>query len=110
MNKLLKKPYIFWVIGIFLAYLVINIIISEFYVTLINIPRYFNTINWYELGFSILFSLIIALLVAFNSVYGYIKYREYNSFKKRDSNLYGHKYHVNVNQRLNEPDQFGRVC
>ncbi|HLG24293.1 MAG TPA: hypothetical protein VI564_05180 [Candidatus Nanoarchaeia archaeon] len=81
MKSLLKKPYIFWVIGIFLTYMVVNIYISQFYVTVQYIPYYLSTINWSELILGTILSLIIGILISINTVYTYVRYKERKNYK-----------------------------
>lgn|SRR3989344_5563820 len=76
MLRVFKKPYSYWTISIFLAYMVLNIFISGFYKTIQLIFIYAQTVNWFELSISIIFSLTIGILVAINAVYGYILYKE----------------------------------
>ena len=76
MKELLRRPYVYWVAGIFLAYMVLNILLSQFYVTAQYIPYYFDTIKWGKLLTSALFSIAIGILIAINSVFSYIKYQE----------------------------------
>ena len=82
MESLLKKPYIYSVILIFLAYIVINIILSGFYNTIPLILVYAKTLNWFKLGISLFLTLIIGALIAFNSVLIYVKYHERKKCKK----------------------------
>lgn len=82
MKRTLKKPYLYWTIGIFVAYMALNIIISQFYVTILYIPYYLGTINWAELLFGAVLSVVIGMLVSVNSVFLYIKYQERKSIKK----------------------------
>lgn len=77
-----KKPYIFWIIGIFFMYLFISFIISGFYNTIQSIIKYSDTLNWTKLIFSISLSFIIGILVSINSVMVYIKYKERRNFKR----------------------------
>ena len=76
MKILLKKPYIYFIILIFLIYLILNIFVSGFYNTIPLIIAYANNINWFKLGVSIILSLITGALIAINSVHIYIKYKE----------------------------------
>ncbi len=76
MKEIFKKPYIFWFIGIFVFYLILNILISGFYNTIPLIVIYAKTINWLKLGISLILTLVIGFLVALNSISVYIKYRE----------------------------------
>ncbi len=83
MKSLLKKPYIFWIITIFLVYTILNFYISGFNNTFILILKYASTVNWTELIISIIFSITIGILVALNSVLVYIKYKERQKCKNR---------------------------
>ncbi|MBS3080254.1 hypothetical protein J4221_02175 [Candidatus Pacearchaeota archaeon] len=74
--KVFKKPYVFWFFGILIFYLILNVIISGFYDTIPLIVKYARTVNWLKLGFSLLLTLVIGLLVASNSILAYIKYKE----------------------------------
>ena len=76
MKAIFKKPYIYLTIGIFLLYLLINLVVSGFYNTIPLILKYANTINWFKLLISLILSLAIGILVAINSAYIYIKYKE----------------------------------
>lgn len=82
MKRVTQKPYVYWLAGIFAAYLALNVFISQFYITARYIPYYLQSIHWTELGLSVIFTLIVAGLVALNSVYGYIKYQERKHVKK----------------------------
>ena len=82
MRQLFKRPYLYWVIGIFIFYLTLNVLFSEFYVTIKYIPFYLGQIHWAELLLSVFFVLVIAALVAMNSVTAYLKYQERKNVKK----------------------------
>lgn len=82
MKRVFRRPYIYWTVALFLLYLVIAIIISGFYNTFQLIIRYADTVNWWKLSFSLILSLIIGVLVAINSVYLFIRYRERKACKK----------------------------
>lgn len=73
---LFRRPYIFAVLSVFFIYLVLAFLVSGFYNTLPLIFKYAQTVNWIELGISLVFSLIIAALVSFNIVVVYIKHKE----------------------------------
>ena len=77
-----KKPYVYWLIGIFVIYLLLNVYVSQFYITIKYLPYYLQTIHWDELFFSFLFSITIAALISVNSVYAYIKHKERKAVKK----------------------------
>ncbi|MEK6854852.1 MAG: hypothetical protein AABX73_01385 [Nanoarchaeota archaeon] len=76
MNKAFKKPYTYWTIAIFFVYLAINFLASGFYNTIKLIAVYADTVNWFKLGVSLVFTLVIGFLVGINSVLVYIKYKE----------------------------------
>lgn len=82
MKRVFKKPYIYWTIFIFLTYIILNTLISGFYNTIKLIIIYSSTVNWLELGFSILLTLIIGFLVAVNSVFAFVKYKERKKCKE----------------------------
>lgn len=82
MKGLFKKPYIYFVILIFLIYLALDIILSGFYNTIPLILVYVQTVNWLKLGISLFLTLAIGTLIAFNSVLIYIKYKERKKCKK----------------------------
>ncbi len=82
MKHVFQKPYIFWLIGIFVLYLILNIIFSGFYNTIPLIIIYAQTVNWIKLGISLLLSLIIGFLVSLLSVLLFIKYKERKECKK----------------------------
>ena len=76
MKKIFKKPYIYWIIGIFIFYLGLNFVFSGFYDTLKLIIIYADTVNWAKLGISIILTLLTGFLVAANSVYFYLRHKE----------------------------------
>ena len=82
MKSIFKRPYIYWFLGIFLLYLVLNIFISGFNDTIPLIIAYASTINWVKLGISLVLTLAIGFLVALNAVYAYILYKERKSCKE----------------------------
>jgi len=76
MKKIFKKPYIYWFLGIFATYLILNILISGFYNTIPLVLIYFKTVDWLKLGISLIFTFVIGFLVSLNAVLIYIKYKE----------------------------------
>ena len=82
-KQIFKKPYVYSLILIFLVYSILNIIISQFYITIQYIPRYLETIKWEELILSGLFSLTIGFLISINAVILYIKFKERKAVKKQ---------------------------
>ncbi|MBI4159058.1 hypothetical protein HY500_02250 [Candidatus Woesearchaeota archaeon] len=82
-KQVFKKPYLYYFILIFLIYLILNVIFSQFYITIQYIPKYLETIKWQELITSALLSLAIGFLVSLNSLLVYIKYKERKNVKKQ---------------------------
>lgn len=82
LNKIFRKPYLFYFVFIFLIYTFLNIFLSGFYNTIPLIVVYAKTVNWIKLGFSLLLSTIIGLLVAFLSILLFIKYKDRKECKK----------------------------
>lgn len=82
-KQVFKKPYLYYFILIFIIYLTLNIIISQFYITILYIPKYLATLNWLELILSGIFSLIIGILISINAILVYIKYKERKKVKKQ---------------------------
>lgn len=82
MKRVFKRPFVYWTLGVFLAYLIFNVMASEFYVTVQYIPYYLNQLNWFELIGSIVLTLAIASLISVNSVFGFIKYKERRALAK----------------------------
>ena len=83
MKYFFKKPFVFWFAGIFILYLLLDIFLSGFYKTLPLILAYANTVNWWKLSFSFLFTFLIGLLVALNAVALFVRYRERQSCKEQ---------------------------
>src|SRR3989338_2837457 len=82
MRRIFKGPYLYWFIGIFVFYLLLNILLSGFYSTIRLIVIYASTVDWLKLGISLTLTLLIGFLVALNSVYVCILYRERKSCKE----------------------------
>ena len=82
MKRIFRKPYSYWVLGIFIVYLLLLILISGFYNTIPLIIVYAETLNWFKLSLSIGLSLLIAFLVSITGVLSYIKYRERKQCKE----------------------------
>lgn len=70
-----KKPYSYIFIFVVLLYSIMLYYLSDFDTTFRTALLYSDTVNWYKLGFSILLSLIIAILIAVNSCYLYRNYK-----------------------------------
>ncbi|MEK6873955.1 MAG: hypothetical protein AABW91_03845, partial [Nanoarchaeota archaeon] len=77
-----KKPYLFWLIVIFILYLILNIIFSGFYNTIQGILIYYRTVDWTKLSISIFLTILIGVLVSVNAVSFLIKYKERKNLKK----------------------------
>ncbi len=82
MKRLWQKPYRYWLLGIFVAYIGLNVYLSEFYITVRYLSTYADQVKWGKLILGMVFSVIIAGLVAVNSVSGYIRYKERQQIKK----------------------------
>ena len=82
MGEAFKKPYIYLMLLIFLIYIILNLFISGFYETVILIVRYSEAVNWVKLSLSIALSLVIAILIAINTTYLYINYKQKKICKK----------------------------
>ncbi len=72
MKRVFQRPYVYWALGVFLLYLTLAVVLSGFYTTVKLIILYANTVNWFKLSLSLLFSLTIGALVATNTVYLFI--------------------------------------
>ena len=82
MKRIIQKPYLYWLGGIFLVYLALNVYLSQFYVTAQYLTVYASSVKWRKLLLGMLFTVLIAALVAANSVSGYIRWKERQSVKK----------------------------
>ena len=82
MRQVFQKPYVYWLIGIFVLYLILNVFVSGFNDTIPLIIAYASTVNWFKLGISLILTLVIGVLVALNAVYVYILYKEKNQCKE----------------------------
>ena len=82
MKHIFKKPYISFVVLIFLVYITLNVIFSGFYNTIPLILVYAKTLNWLKLSISIFLTLLIGVLIAINSVLIYGKYKERKQCEK----------------------------
>lgn len=76
MRILFKKPYFYFVVLVFFIYIILDVVLSGFYNTVPLILVYAKTVNWFKLIISLLLTLTIGILIAFNSVLVYIKYKE----------------------------------
>ena len=85
MKEVFEKPYVYWVSGIFILYIVLAVFLSGFYSTIQYIPYYLNQLHWLEFGLSVFFTLVIGLLVGVNAVVGYLKFQEHKKLKNVSS-------------------------
>jgi hypothetical protein len=83
MKYLFKKPYVLFVLGIFAFYLILSVFISGFNNTLPLIFKYASSVNWFKLGISLFFTLLIGVLVALNTVSIFVRYRERQNCRKQ---------------------------
>lgn len=74
MKRVFQRPYIFLIAGIFLLYVILNVLFSGFYKTLVLITKYITTVNWMSLSISVLLSLTIGFFIAVNSVLLYLRH------------------------------------
>ena len=58
-NTIFGKPYLYWLLGIFIFYLALTIYISEFYITLQYLGIYADQIHWGKLLLGIIFTITI---------------------------------------------------
>ena len=76
MREIFRKPRVYWFIGIFIFYLILNIIFSGFYDTIPLVIIYASTVNWLKLGVSLILTFTISFLIAVVSLLSYVKYKE----------------------------------
>ena len=81
MKKVFKKPYVYWFVGIFILYLIINLLISGFYDTIPLIIANAKTVSWFKLAISLFLSFTIGFFVAVNSIYVYMIYKQRKTCK-----------------------------
>lgn len=85
MKELLKRPYVFWMMGIFLVYISLNVWLSKFYEILFQIPYFLDTIKWTELLISFLLAGIIGVLIAINMTFLLKEYKRRKKLLKKQS-------------------------
>lgn len=68
-----RHPVLFFFL--FLAYLALVVVVSGFYNSVPLILVYASSVNWVKLSISLILSVLIALLVAYNGVLVYAAYR-----------------------------------
>ena len=77
MREIFRRPYVYWIIGIFFVYMIANVLLSQFYDTARYIPYYVETVKWTELLISAAFALVIGTLISINSVLAYLRYLDH---------------------------------
>ncbi|MBI2668647.1 hypothetical protein HYX14_02280 [Candidatus Woesearchaeota archaeon] len=82
MKQIIQKPYWYWLLGIFIIYIGLNVYISEFYITAQYLSTYANQIHWGKLILGMVFTVVIGALVSVNMVSGYIRWKERQQIKK----------------------------
>ena len=82
MREVFQKPRVYWFVAIFAGYLILNVVFSGFYKTIPLAIAYSNTINWFKLGTSLFFTLVISFLIGVVSVLTYTRYRERQNCRK----------------------------
>ncbi|MSR86193.1 hypothetical protein EXS74_02260 [Candidatus Woesearchaeota archaeon] len=83
MKELFKKPYVYWIGGIFTIYILLNIWLSQFYELILQIPFFLETINWRGLLISFVLAIIIGILLAINMAIILKEYKTKKSFLKK---------------------------
>ena len=76
LRALLSKPFVYWFLGITLAYLVVTVLVHQFDTTLKYAFRFSAQVEWGTLLLSMLMSLVIAILVGINSVSTFVLRRK----------------------------------
>jgi len=82
-KQVFKKPNLHIFIIVFLIYLILNIIISQFYITIQYIPFYLNTLRWGELLLSGFLAISIGILIAINATLIYIHWKQRITIRKQ---------------------------
>ena len=85
MKEVFTKPRVYWFIGIFVLYLVLNVIFSGFYDTIPLVIAYASTVNWLKLGASLILTIVINFLIATTAVLYYLRYKERKNCKNAGS-------------------------
>ncbi len=83
LKQVFKKSNLHIFIIVFLTYLILNIIISQFYITIQYIPYYLETIKWFELLISGFLAISIGVLIAINATLIYIHWTHRIAIKKQ---------------------------
>ncbi len=76
LKQLFQRPYLFWIAGIALIYISLNMFLSKFYLTLWYVPYFLDTMNWTDFLLSLGFTILIGILVAINMLLSYLHYQE----------------------------------
>lgn len=78
--KAFKHPYVWWTLSIFVAYVLLNVALSNYLTTLQSMFYYWRSTNP-KLFLSLLFTLTIAALIAVSMVTAFLKYQERKALK-----------------------------
>ncbi len=81
MRRVFQKPRVYWFVGIFVLYLILNVVFSGFYKTIPLVMSYAGTVDWFKLGVSLFMTLVISFLIGVVSVLAYTRYRERQNCK-----------------------------
>ncbi|MBI5073176.1 hypothetical protein HZA99_05125 [Candidatus Woesearchaeota archaeon] len=76
LKKLLERPHVFWIVGIALVYISLNMFLSKFYLTIWYVPYFLDTMNWKDFLLSIGLTFFIGILVAINMMLSWLHYQE----------------------------------
>lgn len=77
LRAVFSKQFVFWFLGITLAYLVVTVLVHEFDSTLKYAFLFSANANWPYLLVSMFLTVVIAVLVGINSVSGFVLRRQY---------------------------------
>lgn len=85
-RAVLEKPYVFYFIGIFLAYIALNLWVNQVYV---NLPLLTSYATWFLIPFVALNFLLVPFLVALTVNLSVIKFKEMRSVSGKSSSGFG---------------------
>lgn len=85
-RAVLKKPYVFYFIGIFLVYIALNLWVNQMYV---NLPILTSYATWFLVPFVVLNFLLVPFLVALTVNLFIIKFKEMRSVSGKGSGGFG---------------------
>lgn len=81
-DELLKRPQIYWVVGIFILYIAAIYTLGNFPSTLFVALLYAPLSLRISIALSLIFSITIAALISSNVVMAYMRYQERRHFRK----------------------------